>query len=288
MRDRLILRAFLLAWEWLPKIPESIAKPLAAFVADLAWIGNGKGVRQLQTNLARVTGLQFDETRDLTRRGIRAYAEYWRILFQLERFTAEEREARVILHGFERVDAQVAAGHGVVIAATHSGNWDLAGTVVAGRYNGVTTVAERLKPEALFDAFAALRTKYGLEILPHRGGDRPALDVLRERIEQRRIVALVSDRDLSRRGIDVTFFEARTRMAAGPAALAVSTGAALMPAAVWTEGDLVHVLIHEPVDFDRSAPDAIAIATQRLADVFARDIAAHPTDWHMLQRVWDL
>ena len=64
MRDRLILRAFLLAWEWLPKIPESIAKPLAAFVADLAWIGNGKGVRQLQTNLARVTGLQFDERVD--------------------------------------------------------------------------------------------------------------------------------------------------------------------------------------------------------------------------------
>ena len=113
MRDRLILRAFLLAWEWLPKIPESIAKPLAAFVADLAWIGNGKGVRQLQTNLARVTGLQFDETRDLTRRGIRAYAEYWRILFQLERFTAEEREARVILHGFERVDAQQLLGCGI-------------------------------------------------------------------------------------------------------------------------------------------------------------------------------
>lgn len=286
MRDRLLVGAFRLAWEWLPRVPEPIARRLFALLADLAWIRNGRGVRQLQRNLARVTSREFEDARDLARQGLRSYADYWRVLFQSGSWDDDHRNAMVAWHYRERIETARALGRGVILVASHSGNWDLAGSVVAPALGGITTVAERLKPEALFDMFVAHRVGYGLEILPHRGGDRPAIEVLQERLRAGGIVALVSDRDLSRRGVEVSFFDSRARMAAGPASLAIATGAAIVPCAVWTERGHAHILAHYPLDYDATGPDAVVRITQQIADVFARDIAAHPTEWHMLQPVF--
>lgn len=286
MADRLMLLAFRTAWTIFPRISERITKPLVRLIADLMWLRNGKGVRQLQQNLSRVTSAESDTVRALTREGVRNYAEYWRTLFQLSAWPLDRIMSSVVFHNVDRVDYELATGRGVVIASTHSGNWDIGGIAVATRFNGVTTVAERLKPEELFQEFVARRAPYGFDIIPHRGGARPAIDVLKDRIREGKLVALVSDRDLSRRGVDVTFFGGRARMAAGPAVLASETGAALIPCAVWVEGDIVHVLAHEPLTVPEGVSDVVPYLTQRLADVYARDIAAHPADWHMLQPVW--
>lgn len=286
MGDRLLVWAFNAAWRWLPKLPEPAAKRLFDLLADLLWIRNGADVQLLQRNLARVQGIEVNRVRDLTRTAMRKYADYWRVLFQVSAWSPEQFEARVHVHNKERIDEALAAGRGVVVASTHSGNWDVAGLTVAHTWGGVTTVAERLRPEALFEAFCAHRAPYGIEILPHRGGPRPPFEVLQERLRAGGLVALVADRDLSRRGVEVSFFDGRSRMAAGPAALAVATGAALIPCAMWVEGDVAHFSAHVPIEVDATADDAVATVTQRLADVFARDIAAHPADWHMLQPVW--
>lgn len=278
--------AFQQAWNRLPRWPQARARRVARVLSDLAWLRNGKGVRQLQRNLGRVVATDDQALRDLTRQALRKYADYWRQMFQQSAWTIEECEARVVLHDFDRIDAALADGRGAIVASHHSGNWDLAGTVVARRFGGVTTVAERLKPEALFELFLTHRASLGMEIVPHRGGPRPPFEVLAERLREGKLVALVSDRDLSRRGVPVDFFDARASMAAGPAALAVATGAALVPCAVWVEGETVHARAHQPLEVLGTGPDEIARLTQRLADVYARDIAAHPTDWHMLQPVW--
>lgn len=286
MGDRLLVWAFRAAWAVMPRIPERTARRLARLIADFSWLRNGKGVRQLQRNLGRVVLADPQEVRDLTREALRKYADYWRSLFQLSGWSLEDITGRVVFHHIERVEQALASGRGVVIASTHSGNWDIAGIAVAQHFNGVSTVAERLKPEALFEAFVAHRAPYGLEIFPHRGGARPAFEFLKERAEQGRLVALVSDRDLSRRGIEVDFFDGRARMAAGPAAVAAATGAALIPCAMWVDGDTVHLLAHEPLTVPDGIEDVVPYLTQRLADIYARDIALHPTDWHMLQPVW--
>ena len=286
MNDRLLVWAFRAAWSLLPRIPERTARRIAFTVADLAWLRNGTGVRQLERNLGRVVLADAQTVRDLTREALRRYADYWRTMFQLSAMTVDEISSRVVFHNLERVDQALAHGKGVILASTHSGNWDIAGIAVARHFNGISTVAERLKPEALFEAFVSRRAPYGFEIFPHKGGPRPAFELLKERLEQGRPVALVSDRDLSRRGIDVDFFDGRARMAAGPAALAHATGAALIPCGMWVEGDTVHVLAHEPLTVPDGIEDPVPYLTQRLADVYARDIALHPTDWHMLQPVW--
>src|SRR5690348_18380528 len=77
-------------------------------------------------------------------------------------------------------------------------------------------------------------------------------------------------------------------MMGGAAALAVQTGAALMPVTLWYDGPLWYSHIHEeiPVPETGTRREKVAAMTQAVARVFEAGIAAHPQDWHMLQRVF--
>lgn len=286
MVERLRVLAFRAAWVALPRMPEELAKAVFDLLSDLAWRHNGGDVRRLQSNLARVTGLApgSPELRRLTRRAMRSYGRYWREMFSLSAWTDAELQRRLRVVGQHHLDEALAQGRGAVLAGTHSGNWDLPGLWAGRTYGRITTVAERLKPEELFDAFVAKRTAYGAEIIPHLGGPRAPFAILLERLRAGGLVALVSDRDLAERGVEVEFFGATARMAAGPAALARATGAALLPVGIWNDGPTAVLEIHEPIAAGKD--DTVEVVCQRVADVFAADIAAHVEDWHMLQRVW--
>jgi lauroyl/myristoyl acyltransferase len=77
-------------------------------------------------------------------------------------------------------------------------------------------------------------------------------------------------------------------MPPGPAAIAVATGADLLPATLWYDGPTLRIRIHDavPIPESGSRPEKVALMTQTCADVFASGIAEHPQDWHMLQRLW--
>src|SRR5262249_28792394 len=130
-----------------------------------------------------------------------------------------------------------AAGTGAIIALPHAGNWDAAGAWVVATGLPLTTVAERLRPEGLYERFLAYRRGLGMNIVPATGGDRPPLAHLEAALGQAHIVPLLADRDLSARGVEVDFFGGRTRMAAGPALLALRTGAPLFVVSMWYESD---------------------------------------------------
>jgi KDO2-lipid IV(A) lauroyltransferase len=167
------------------------------------------------------------------------------------------------------------------MALPHSGNWDHAGAWCGATGVPFTTVAERLQPESVYDRFVAFRESLGMEVLPLTGGERAPFDVLTERLEAGGTLCLLADRDLSARGIDVQFFGATARMPAGPASLALSTGATLIPVTLsFTDGGWRCVFHSAVVHTD------VATMTQAVADAFAAGIAAHPADWHMLQRLW--
>jgi phosphatidylinositol dimannoside acyltransferase len=83
-------------------------------------------------------------------------------------------------------------------------------------------------------------------------------------------------------------FGEKARIAA-TAALAVHTGAALMPVATWFEGEEdwgAHIYEEIPVPEDGTRAEKIAAMSQQLARVFEAGIAEHAEDWHMLQRVF--
>jgi KDO2-lipid IV(A) lauroyltransferase len=169
----------------------------------------------------------------------------------------------------------------MILALAHSGNWDHAGAWLV-RKHGIhfTTVAERLEPAEVFDRFVDFRESLGMEVLPLTGGPPPA-DVLAERLRAGGALCLLADRDLSASGVPVSFFGETATMPAGPAHLALTTGAALMPTVLWFDGDGWGAHVAEPVPHTD-----LATMTQAMATVFETHLSRHPQDWHMLQRLW--
>jgi KDO2-lipid IV(A) lauroyltransferase len=190
--------------------------------------------------------------------------------------------------GHEHIIAGLERGKGVILALPHSGNWDVSGIWLVSRHGPFTTVAERLKPDSLFDRFVAYRESLGFEILALTGGHRPPMEVLAERLRQNRVVCLLADRDLSRGGIEVQFFGEPTRMPAGPALLAATTGATLHAVhSFYPNEQEWGQTVSPPIELSGARlREQVTTGMQNLADLFAQRIAEHPADWHMLQRLW--
>jgi lauroyl/myristoyl acyltransferase len=279
LSGRVTEAAYAGGWAVVRALPEPVAHRAFRVGADLAHRRGGKGVSRLRSNLARVAP---DRDLDvLTRDALRSYARYWCEVFRLP-VTPRER----ILSGMHtvhehRLRGAVTSDRGTVLALPHSGNWDHAGAWCGATGIRFTTVAERLKPESVYDRFVAFRESLGMEVLPLTGGERPPFDVLTERLEAGGTLCLLADRDLSARGVDVQFFGATARMPAGPASLALRTGATLVPVTLSFRDDGWQAVFHPEVPHSD-----IPAMTQGLADAFATGIAEHPQDWHMLQRLW--
>nr|WP_202505049.1 phosphatidylinositol mannoside acyltransferase [Streptomyces sp. SID4912] len=278
-----------LGWGAVKTLPEPVAQALFRTLADQVWKRRGKSVLRLESNLARVVP-DADAARlaELSKAGMRSYMRYWMESFRLPTWSPERIRASIEVDGVPRLTEGLDAGKGVVLALPHLGNWDLAGAWVTTDLKvPFTTVAERLKPESLYDRFVAYREGLGMEVLPHSGG--AAFGTLARRLRSGGLVCLVADRDLSASGVEVTFFGDTARMPAGPALLAQQTGALLLPVTLRYDGTpVMRARIHPavPVPTTGTRAEKTSSMTQALADAFAAGIAEHPQDWHMLQRLW--
>jgi phosphatidylinositol dimannoside acyltransferase len=271
-------------WRVVRAMPELVARN--AFDAGAIYASRNGGPAQLRKNLARVIGVPPDRVpAGLIRASLASYARYWREAFRLPSMDKEKLRVRLepCLLNREHVEAGLDAGRGVIMPLPHSGNWDMAGVWMVQHFGTFTTVAERLKPESLYKRFIDYRESLGFEMLPLTGGERPPFEVLVERLRDNKIVCLMADRDLTRSGVEVDFFGEATRMPAGSAKLAIETGAVVLPTHCYNTRDSWVFDVSGPLD--TSSGDVTTI-TQGMADRFARGIAAHPEDWHMMQPQW--
>jgi KDO2-lipid IV(A) lauroyltransferase len=289
---RVVDLGYAAGWRLIRAVPRPAAAAAFRAAAGAAARRPGPGVRRLAANLRQVVGpdMPADELDALVRAGLRSYARYYLEAFRLPNLSHAQRLAGFRLAGDHMLAADVAAGRGAVVALPHGGNWDAAGAWVAARGWKIITVAERLKPESVYERFLEFRRGLGMEIIPLTGGERPAIDVLTDRLREGYIVPLLADRDLSARGVEVEFFGGRTRMPAGPALLALRTGAPLYTVDMWYADDAACGALDGPLELPDPAEGPLDVRvrrlTQRIADNLAAGIARHPGDWHMLQRVW--
>ncbi|TQC47665.1 phosphatidylinositol mannoside acyltransferase [Rhodococcus sp. WS4] len=270
-------------WRLVRALPEKVAVSLFDRGADFV-VRNG-GPEQLRRNLARVLGVPPAEVPDtLMKASMRSYGRYWREAFRLPSMDLVQTGAALdeLIEGQKHLDAAKEAGRGAILALPHSGNWDMAGVWCAQHWGGLSTVAERLKPESLYRRFVDYREGLGFEIFPLSGGEHPPFVELSARLRGNGIVCLLGERDLAKKGVPVTFFDEPTRMPAGPAKLAIDTGAPLLPVHCWFTDGGWGFRIDPPID----TSVGVAGATQALAERFEVNISAHPEDWHMLQPLW--
>ncbi|WP_328993877.1 phosphatidylinositol mannoside acyltransferase [Kribbella sp. NBC_01245] len=275
--------AFAAGWGTVRRLPEPVVTWLFNHVADQVVRRQGNGVRRLRSNLAAVRPDAGDAELDaLTRAAMRSYLRYWQEAFRLPDWNDARIVGRVKTVNEKLLRDAHDAGRGVICALPHLANYDHAGAWAGRTGMPVSTIAERLRPESVYERFIAYRRKLGMEVLPLTGpGSEDAVAVLAERLRAGGFICLVADRDLSEKGVPVDFFGRTARMPAGPAALSVRTGAPLIPATLHYDGPDLVITFHDVVE-----KGPLATMTQQCADAFASGIAAHPQDWHMLQRVF--
>ncbi len=285
MKDNLSAYVYFAGWRVVRWLPESTAYKLAYRVSDFLVKRNGKSVQRLRSNLCRtqpgITSLDLDL---LVIEAMRSYMRYWCDTFRLPDWSKKRiLETVTVTNEHLLIDA-IEARTGVIVAVPHAGNWDHAGAYFCAKGIRLVTVAERLKPEKLFLRFLAYRQAMGMEVLPLDGR---VLNTLEERLNQGALVALVSDRDLSRSGIEVDFFGGTARMPAGPALLALRTKAPLITAFVSYTDTGVHIEFRNvilPSSGDENSK--VKEIVQMTAQYFEDGISESPEDWHMLQRIW--
>ncbi len=290
------MNGFLVAMKFSRFAPVWFIRLMAGFGSWIAWLRHAKGVRRLEDNLHRVTGLEGRQLRKLSRRGMASAGRYYAEVLELPRMTGEQIDARMRVVGIEDALAAITANGRICVTLGHSGNWDLVGAWTCRNLGTVRTVAEVLKPREVFDEFVRLREGVGMTVLGLEGGGtfRQLMSIA---IRDGGVIALLSDRDLSGTGIPVDMWGQKVRVAPGPAAFALATKTTL--AVLYARYERIYGvrrwragsrwgsvmefggMIEVP---EGPKPEQIAHMSQEWATILAERIATYPEDWHMLQR----
>jgi phosphatidylinositol dimannoside acyltransferase len=292
VRDALVVASYRSAAAVAPRLPHWLSQRGAGVLAKIlqrTMVEKGRMMRRHQQRLATAqSGHPMAEV-ELDRRvdaAFASYARYWVDSFRLIGLDTDGLAHEIEIDGLDNADAAFAAGKGGIAVMPHIGAWDLGGAWFADRYP-LTVVAERLQPAALFDWFVAMRKRNGMEIVAL--GDPSAGAALLARLRSGGMIGLLCDRDIAGGGVEVDFFGERTTMAAGPATLALRTGAQLLPTAVYQRpGQRALGVIRPPIVFERTGRlrDDVATITQLIANELEALILRAPEQWHVLLPNW--
>lgn len=248
--------------------------------------------RMLARHLARVLGEQAPPVGSrrmgrLVDEAMASYARYWAESLRIPSLTADELIAGITYDGYDRIAAGREAGRGTMLTLPHLGGWEWAGTQLAAIGHPVSVVVERLEPPELFDWFVSFREKLGMQVIPVGPA---AASRCAAALADNHLLCLLSDRLIAGTGVEVEFFGEKTSLPAGPATLALRTGAVLLPAAVYFEprtgrhlGMVLPAL--DTVRRDGLRADVQRI-TQDMAAAFEGLIRRAPTQWHLMQPNW--
>ena len=286
MKSNLIYWAYSLAWKLTRLLPERFVYESANRIADWIFQRDGKSVQRLRSNYGRMRPeLSPSELNALTKLGMRSYLRYWCDTFRFPNWSREETVSTVVVENENFLRDPIARGQGCIVSLPHSGNWDHAGAYFCETGISLTTVAEHLEPEKLFRKFLEFRQAIGMEVLDL---DSRVIAVLAQRLRAGKLVALVADRDLSQSGVEVNFAGGKARMPAGPAILALQTGATLITAFVQYEKRGIRIIFDKPIIAPSSGTQSerVGAMVQECATRFENRIKEATQDWHMLQRIW--
>lgn len=288
-RDNAVYWAYRLGAAAAQTVPEFVGVPAARGIGRALSLAMPSRRRMSARHLQRASGGELHGvglSRAVTG-AFDSYARYWLEMFRLPSADPVEIRRNFDVEGYEHVDAALAAGRGVILALPHLGGWEFAGAWMhAVKGHRLLVVVEALEPPELFDWFVEVRSAMGMDVVA-AGPD--AVGALLGALAENRVVCLVSDRDLSGDGIEVSFFGEHTTLPAGPSLLSVRSGAALLPVAVYFgKGRRHRAVVRPPVDTSRQGRlrEDLTRITQDLAHEFERLIEVAPEQWHLMQPNW--
>jgi phosphatidylinositol dimannoside acyltransferase len=226
-----------------------------------------------------VTAAFLDRT---TRGSFRTYARMILDVLRMRRMPFERLRQLITLEGAEHLAAAMARGKGIVAVLPHAGNWEPASNIIAFLpYRFLAVVDEGVVSRAV----AGSRQRAGLSVVEQSKAARPTIRALR----QNAVVILVADLVKDFRAARVQLFGRETYLPAGPAYLAVRTGAAAVPVIAIRQADNTSVITIEPPmypDPQANPEEEARRISQAIADYFQRVSQGHPQQWYPYRRLW--
>ncbi len=271
-------------------LPTHTGRMLFGWAGSLAFHLVPRMRRVVLANQAQVIGRSVDDplVRASAKRAFRSYGRFWFDVFDMVGWPSDRFMRHFEFQGLEHVRQGLEGGKGVIVALPHKGNWDTAGRAMSEVGLPVVAVAEHLRPERLFELFLAHRRAMGMDVVGLTAEGKVGQQ-LASALSGNRVVALVADRDLTGRGIQIEMFGAPRKLPVGPAMLSLSTGAPVIVADTSQTKDGWRCIFHPPMSIaptgDRRRD--VTELTSRIAAEFERAIAAAPDDWHMFQPAWE-
>ena len=270
-------------------LPEPVVRHLGRGIGwALSYVATDRLALQ-ERHMRRVLGpdASEDEVVAAAREMFSSYGRYWAEVFwfRSRREDAILRRSEVLGLG-PLIEARD-AGEGLIMVLPHCGNWEAAGPVADSLSIPVLAVAEDLPNPRITEWFVETRAAYGIEVV--LAGQGSMMRRLARGLRKGQSVALVSDRSVTGKGVDVEFFGEMTSMPAGPMVLAEMTGAAIFPVGPYfEEGAGYRLVVHDPLEMpdidDRT--ERIRVGTQEIARKLEEIIRERPTQWHLFQPLW--
>lgn len=286
-------RLFALAWAVVPRMPARLTEAIAGAAGWVVGLVGPPSVRRLRSNHEKLTGRT--PTRRETGAAVASYFRCFGQQFSLSGWSEEYLKESTVYPGWEQLQELLTDGP-VVLALTHSGNWDLAGAWFCQNVAPIVTVAEKLDPPELFQKFVDFRQSLGIEVIGVGKGES-VFDTLVARTRGRNVfVPLLADRDISGSGIEVQLGTEKALVAAGPAALALRLGRPLVVGHItyrrtggpfrrrWT----IMVDITEPIPVPalQTGETRVEALTRAWAHKIEPTLIAGVRDWHMMQKLY--
>ena len=270
------------------KLPKRIGLSVASFLGYVIARIDKKRRDQVIRNANRLSDSELSrkELKDFVNQTFESYAHYWVNTFRLVDMTKQELKSTFTHDGWELIETALKKDSGVILVFPHLGAWDWGGLWIS-KIKGVSVsaVVEPLEPPELFEWFKRSRNALGMDIIP-LGSD--AGSQILKAISDKQLIVLVSDRDVGGSSVEVEFFGEKTLLPAGPATLALRTGATLLPVAIYNKEDGCHGVVRPAIPLERKGKfrSDVKRITQTIADEMELLIRKAPEQWHLMQPNW--
>ncbi len=267
-------------------LPLKIAYKIAVFISDLRYLFARKDRRIAKNNLMVIfPDKSSREIRRISVKVFRNFAKYLVDFFRFSKLDTQYIKENIKVENIHYIDEALSKGKGAIIVSAHLGNWELGGVVVALSGYPFWAVALPHKYKKVDNFFNSQRESKGMGVIPLGKAVRRSLDVLREN----KVLALAGDRDFSEKGIVLDFFGRPAIFPQGPAALALKTGATIIPGFMLRNKDDSFTLRFEkPLNFTSTGDkDAdLKELTAQYKNIFEDYIRKYPDQWYVFRKFW--
>ncbi len=239
-------------------------------------------------NYGQVLGLPPDHamTKRIARHAFGNYAKMVADFMLMYSLSADAIRRLVRAEGAEHLDRALGLGRGAIAVTAHVSNWDILAAAAAVRGYAVNAVTNDLRSGGLNDLVVASRERIGMRMIPPASA---SLRSILKALARNEVVALVSDLYRGDHGVLVNLFNRPVSLPAGPAAIALKTGAPILPVWVRRGKDNRYVAeVETPLEVSRTGNylHDVQVTTQRIAHFFERIIRQDPDQWFVFLPVW--